>query len=283
MAYEEAFLSNNQELIFDTGSERVDLTQRVAGGGWSMALGDASPVEYEPLTRRAAYRIASPTDWGLGVSGMYYGPDVAKMRAVAGSSEAFALGLQYSDYPIVDGSIDAAYFLCGFVKTEGLPLDGTSPVLSVSGVTLAQGQPLVYGEHWHRRAIWASPKSVAPARFEPSTNNHMIDFGLGLPVLCYDLRGFTGVTSQVAGVRLKLNQGVISVWIQIPVSRPNVGFIDLAKLPFSTAAGTGITLQPNVGIPDWPTIGMWKYEVTGSYINDDLDIGFGYGYRQVTD
>ena len=302
MAYKDAFLSNNQRLIFDTGTERINLTPRVAAGGWQMAS-DGTPEAYDPLTRKATFRAEGLIDWQISIGGMYYGPELLDVRAVRDSKSAFCLGFQYRVNPDKSGNetSDPAYFMGGHVVTSNIPLDGSGPILQVSAVPLQQREPLTFGKNWERRVTWATG-DTAMTSAQLSTNGGSIDFQdySTLPVIMYDIEGFTKEDSNTPAINIVLNQGTGNSIQTISIALGDVrvesgadakstgkaGFIDLATLPFSDSSVSASSGSSASDPTAWPTVGgntanAWNLRVSAANITDNtLVMGIGYGERQ---
>lgn len=298
MAYEDAYLTNHQHLVFDTGSERIDLTLRVDAGGWGMALGNNNQELIEPLTRQAVYRIEGPADWGLQIAGMYYNDEIPKVRAVRSAIDAFALGKQFTSNPATT-TAELAWLLCGHVITEGIGVDASTGILKVSAVRLAEREPLVYGEEW-AELVDMGTENTQTGTIRYSSRIARFDWDDGLPVLVYDLRGLTQFQTNTATLHLVLQTGTVgnaneaTLRVPLPASHFRldgvaggneresvgaVGFIDLADVDFADVDNVGTTGST---FTDWPTTGTYRLHVGVSNVKDGtLDIGVGYGYRQV--
>jgi len=286
MAYKDAYLTNDQHLIFDTGSERIDLTQRVKSGGFSMNLG-SDAIEFEPLTRQAVCRIAGPADVSLGLSGMYYGDEIAKIRAVRSAKTTFAMGRQYDGNPR-NATASCVWFMGGYVKTEGFPIDGGDQLLSVASVELLQQEPMFYGENWVRRATHTG--SYSTGTYLELAQTYDLDFGtLGADlVFAYDLRGFEQVTGQDIGMRLRVDNeeaGADRVFLYKQLldpdsaERPKCGFIHFGENEADAKGGNGAYARGT----RWPNSGTWRVGVEVNWaVANSIDIGFGYGHRIVT-
>ena len=304
MAYEDAFLTNHQELLFDTGSEMIDLTMRVNAGGWSMALGDQNLPTIEPLTRQAVYRVEGPTDWGLQIAGMYYNNDIPKLRAVKSAKAAFALGKQFTENPRNKTRPNLAWFLCGHVMTEGFGVDPSSGIVSVPSLTLREREPLVFGTQWTETVGFSGAATQNSATTYSTTDMGTYTFSTDepRPVLVYEIREFTQYLNQAATIDLVLYTGTrgtnSEITLQIRVPSANfrldgtsggnnrnaqgyVGMIDLADIKWSdsqlNAVGTAAA-----SLTDWPTSGEYSLAVGVSRItNASLKMGVGLGRRQV--
>lgn len=280
-AYRDAYVTNHQFVIFDTGTERIDLTTRVQSGGWSRTP-EAAPIEYDPLTRQARYRIGAPPDTTIAISGMYYGPEVAKVREVRTAKEAFVLAMQFREHPVVNLAANPRYFMGGHVVTESIGVDGTGPLLTVPTTPLRQREPLVYGEDWERKAAFAAAHNTATERV--STTEIEVDFSAGLPVLLYDIDVIEAVDGETPVLEFHFDNelaspGNIHVRIDIPHTRARAGFIDLAQLEFSdSSVATGGDAAAS--LTDWPDSGTWALHIRAAQIQTgELDIGFGVGER----
>ena len=311
MAYKDAFLTNNQRVVFDTGTERIDLTTRINGGGWQM-VSDATPIEYQAITAESQRRIAAPSDLQISISGGYYGPELNKVRAVKDAKESFAIALQYDH--ATDGfdsfaptSSTRQYFLAGNVVTSNIGIDGSGAIMAMSAVSLQQRSPMIFGTDY-KEANFATARNSAN-EFVESSNKIDINFDdlYEYPVLVYDFRGIdfvdrsteTPADDNVVAFLLQKPAGETNNgWIRIELphnTRDSAGMIDLSTVKLTDSnvtagrdgTGTTPTAMPEPG-EDSGTDDEWDLEVIVRYITEGSDsrpigkFGFGYGFKQET-
>ena len=302
MAYKDAFLSNNQRVIFDTGTERIDLTPRVAGGGWQM-VAEGTPEAYDPLTRKATFRAEGLIDWQISLGGMYYGPELLNVRAVRDSKSALCVAFQYQVNPDKSGNetADPTYFMGGHFVTSNIPFDGSGPLLQVGAVPLQQREPVTFGKNWERRVTWTMG-ATAMTSAQLSTNGGTINFSdySTLPVIMYDIEGFTKEDSNTPAINIVLTQGTTPNDQTISIALGDVrvgsgadakstgqaGFIDLALLDIDDSSVTKSSGASASDPTAWPTVGgntanNWNLRMSAANITDNtLIAGIGFGERQ---
>ena len=300
MSYEDAYLTRNQHLIFETGTERIDLTMRVNAGGWSMALGNVTQDTIEPLTREAVFRIEGPTDWAIQVAGMYYNDEIPKVRAVRSAKAAFALGKQFAVNPRGHAAPPAVWFLAGHVITEGIGVDTSGGILSVPAVTLREREPMIFGTDWQEKVSFASGTQNSSITYSGEIGTIDLEDDRGRPVLVYDLRKFTQYQNQATTLHLVLQRGTVDandeISLQIPIPAANfrldgspgdsarvaqgiVAAVDLAEVTWSqvNAAGTA-----GSALSEWPTTGVYRVHLGATRVlNNSMDMGVGIGRYQV--
>ena len=312
MAYKDAFLTNNQRVVFDTGSERIDLTTRVNAGGWQMVT-DATPIEYQAITAEAQRRLGVPSDLQISISGGYYGPEILDVRAVKDAKESFAIAFQYDH--ATDGldnfkptGTSNTYFLAGNVVTSNIGIDGSGPIMAMSAVSLQQRSPMVFGTEYKEANFPTAGSSATD--FIESSNKIRINFDhlYEYPVLIYDFRGIdfvdrsseTPADDNVLALFLQQpNNEANNGWIRIEVPRntaDSAGMIDLSTIKLTDSnvtagrdgTGTAPTAIPEPG-EDSGTDNNWDLEVVVRYITENSDnvptgkFGYGYGFKQETD
>ena len=274
MAFLEAYLAHNSNLIADTGAERIDLTPRSFGEGWDMTVPNDSYGEMQPFTTGATYRVPKAADWAISPSGLYYAEEVRKVDAVRSTRELFVLGLQGS------ASIGEAgtqyYFLAMFSVLTGMPKEFGEDFVQIGGISFLEAEASVYGTEWSNEVTFSPslPTTSTEANNDESLTH---DWALGPPVIVYDISEITAGASPVLKA-VVLDGGGDRFEIDIPIDattpRASCGLVDFASLT-PAAAHTGSRTE-------WPDSTTQQVHIRAANMSA-LTMRFGVGYRQVTE
>ena len=270
MAWLQAYLSKDANLLCDTGSERVDLTPRGLNTGWDMLVPTNTPPTMAPLTQNAVRRVAQPADWGIGVSGLYYGEEIRKVDAAKQSGNLLVLGVQASQDFDDD---DAEYYgLGGYSVFSGFTRNVSDAFVVLDGLTFTQHLPMVYLLDWVNSVTWAPDNPPATSAEDNSEESLTWDWANGPPVVFYDIASITIGSSPV--LKVALLDGSDRFQADIPTARSRLGLIDFSTLdPANAHTGSDTA---------WPTSGTMEMHIRAANLSA-ISIRFGAGVSLAQD
>ena len=266
MAFIEAALGKDANLVFDTGTERVDLTMRGFGGVDETVPND-DYGEMSPFTQGAVYRASTPADWALAPSGLYYGAETRKVDVVRSSQNLFVFYLQG-----LDGEVGVAgteyYWRAHYTVFTGMPKTFGDSFIEISGITFPEREPSVYGTEWYNSVAWTPDNPPSTSSEDNSDESLSHDWAFGPPVILYDIESITIGSSPV--LKAVILDGADRFEYDIPTDRARCGILDFDNLT-PAAAHTGSATE-------WPTSGTNEVHIRAANLSA-ISMRFGVGYR----
>lgn len=252
-------------------------------------------------------------DLGIGISGMYYGQDVEKLRKVKASGDVFILAEQYQGNPATPPA-SLQYYYMGKVVAGSIPIDATGDLVMTSQFNLMQREPLVRGTSIRTLNQHAPTLPYTGSAWGWSNSHVSINFDdhdIEELAFLWDLRGVEGeiTTPAVPGsggnpgtpavratpeIRMTLFNGanVVGNWVYMTiniddVSRPNMGMVKPAVHGMDIFhKGSSVPASGAGSYPDntWPTSGTWQLKLQARHVESGtLDMRLGSAIIQITE